>query len=101
MCYRSIRQPVLTDTSINGPLSPGLFLSVPYLRGETAPLCRNTKMDLVVHRSFHFAFLGVMVSLINYGLAMAAHSGALAWKIPWTEEPGGLQSMGSLRVRHD
>ena len=25
----------------------------------------------------------------------------LAWKIPWTEEPGGLQSMGSLRVRHD
>ena len=27
---------------------------------------------------------------------MAPHSGALAWKIPWTEEPGGLQSMGSL-----
>ena len=25
----------------------------------------------------------------------------LAWRIPWTEEPGGLQSMGSLRVRHD
>ena len=33
--------------------------------------------------------------------AMAAHSSTLAWKIPWTEEPGGLQSMGSLRVRHD
>ena len=33
--------------------------------------------------------------------AMAAHSSPLAWKIPWTEEPGGLQSMGSLRVRHD
>ena len=30
---------------------------------------------------------------------MAPHSGTLAWKIPWTEEPGGLQSMGSLRVR--
>ena len=30
--------------------------------------------------------------------AMATHSSALAWKIPWTEEPGGLQSMGSLRV---
>ena len=28
-------------------------------------------------------------------------SSTLAWKIPWTEEPGGLQSMGSLRVRHD
>ena len=33
--------------------------------------------------------------------AMAAHSSTLAWKIPWTEEPGRLRSMGSLRVRHD
>ena len=32
---------------------------------------------------------------------MAAHSSVLAWKIPWTEEPGGLQSMGSQRVGHD
>ena len=32
---------------------------------------------------------------------MASHSSTLAWKIPWTEEPGGLQSMGSLRVGHD
>ena len=32
---------------------------------------------------------------------MAPHSGTLAWKIPWTEEPGGLQSMGSLRVGQD
>ena len=33
--------------------------------------------------------------------AMAPHSSTLAWKIPWTEEPGGLQSMGSLGVGHD
>ena len=32
---------------------------------------------------------------------MATHSTILAWKIPWMEEPGGLQSMGSLRVGHD
>ena len=32
---------------------------------------------------------------------MAAHSSSLAWRIPWTEEPGGLQSMGLQRVRHD
>ena len=32
---------------------------------------------------------------------MATHSKCLAWKIPWTEEPGGLQFMGSQRVRHD
>ena len=40
-----------------------------------------------------------------YGLgsekAMAPHSSTLAWKIPWTEEPGRLQSMGSLRVGLD
>ena len=33
--------------------------------------------------------------------AMATHSSTLAWKIPWMEEPGRLQSMGSRRVRHD
>ena len=33
--------------------------------------------------------------------AMAPHSSTLAWKIPWTEEPGRLQSMGSRRVGHD
>ena len=32
---------------------------------------------------------------------MATHSSILAWKIPWMEEPGRLQSMGSQRVRHD
>ena len=33
--------------------------------------------------------------------AMAPHSSTLAWKLPWMEEPCGLQSMGSLRVGHD
>ena len=32
---------------------------------------------------------------------MAPHSSILAWKIPWTEEPGGLQSIGSQKVGHD
>ena len=32
---------------------------------------------------------------------MATHSSILAWEIPWTEEPGGLQSIGSQRVRHN
>ena len=32
---------------------------------------------------------------------MATHSSTLAWKTPWLEEPGGLQSKGSQRVRHD
>ena len=51
--------------------------------------------------------LGESVSLKGWVLilaeekAMAPHPSTLAWKIPWTEEPGGLQSMGSLRVGHD
>ena len=32
---------------------------------------------------------------------MATHSSLLSWRIPWTEEPGGIQSMGSERVRHN
>ena len=32
---------------------------------------------------------------------MATHASVLAWRIPWTEEPGGLQSIGSQRVKHD
>ena len=32
---------------------------------------------------------------------MATHSSTLAWRIPWMEEPGGLQSMGSQRIGHD
>ena len=51
-----------------------------------------------------------MIKIINFILymvnhnkekAMAPHSSTLAWKIPWMEEPGRLQSLGSLRVGHD
>ena len=42
-----------------------------------------------------------VLQLLTAEKAMAPHSSTLAWKIPWTEEPGGLQSMGSLRVGHD
>ena len=46
-----------------------------------------------------FVFIGY--SLRFSEKAMAPHSSSLAWDIPWTEEPGKLQSMGSLRVGHD
>ena len=39
--------------------------------------------------------------LLSREKAMAPHSSTVAWKIPWMEEPGRLQSMGSLRVGHD
>ena len=51
-----------------------------------------TLIYCLTYTSFFFFFLEK---------AMAPHSNTLAWKIPWMEEPGGLQSMGSLRVGHD
>ena len=41
------------------------------------------------------------ITIVNIYEAMAPHSSTLAWKIPWIEEPGRLQSMGSLRVGCD
>ena len=46
----------------------------------------------------YLSFCNWMISLEK---AMAPHSSTLAWKIPWAEEPGRLQSIGSRRVRHD
>ena len=43
----------------------------------------------------------LVVFRVFYVEAMAPHSSTLAWKIPWIEEPGRLQSMGLLRVGHD
>ena len=57
-------------------------------------------LSLFFQSSF-FSFLFYMVVESITGKAMASHSSTLAWKIPWTEEPGGLQSMGSLRVGYD
>ena len=51
--------------------------------------------DLAAAAEFRGALMGL------WEKAMAPHSSTLAWKIPWTEEPGRLQSMGSQRVRHD
>ena len=62
------------------------------------------------HRpSVHICYRNTITFWINKGQlgalllekAMAPHSSTLAWKIPWMEEPGRLQSLGSLRVRHD
>ena len=46
-------------------------------------------------------FLKNLILIIYLEKAMAPHSSTLAWRIPWTEEPGRLQAMGSLRVGHD
>ena len=47
------------------------------------------------------AVIALVSPALSLEKAMAPHSSTLAWKIPWMEEPGGLQSMGLLRVGHD
>ena len=48
-----------------------------------------------------FLFLDFYLVWLQVEKEMATHSSILAWRIPWTKEPGGLLSMGSHRVRHD
>ena len=59
---------------------------------------RDITLQTKVHLVKVMVFPGIM-----YGMekAMVSHSSTLSWKIPWTEEPGRLQSMESLRVGHD
>ena len=61
------------------------------------PLCPHQVIDI------HLLYLPQLKALhyTSSEKAVAPHSSTLAWKIPWTEETGGLQSMGWLRVRHD
>ena len=108
----------------NGILVPQLRIK-PISPGVEAQSCNHwtTRKVLLVkniyiHTFFFFKFLLILVEneswewfgrlflfMSYYQLfsekAMAAHSSTLAWEIPWTEEPGRLQSMGSWRVRHD
>ena len=67
---------------------------------ERAP--HNLALYWLSHAKTLFSRARTKVALaVKMEKAMAPHSSTLAWKIPWTEEPGGLQSMGSLGVRHD
>ena len=64
-------------------------------------------LSLTYHPLWTTRFWSIKVPNISLGLEdlldkeMATHSSILAWKIPWMEEPGRLQSMGSQRVGHD
>ena len=79
----------LSGTIFIVSLHPHLFLC----RILTA-LCSQSHF----RSNYREAFLSSQPSALEK--AMAPYSSTLAWKIPWMEEPGGLQSMGSLRVGH-
>ena len=61
------------------------------------------EFDNLMQKTYFHVSPMLIYLLLNTFLekAMAPHSRTLAWKIPWTEEPGGLQSVGSLGVGHD
>ena len=67
------------------------------LRDENFPIAQMVKY-LPVMQETRVRFLGQEDPLEK---GMATHSSTLAWRIPWTEEPGGLQSRGSQRAGHD
>ena len=72
-------------------------LSHPYMTtGKTIALTRQTFVGKVMSLLFN-----MLSSEVCPEKAMATHSSTLAWKIPWMEEPGRLQSMGLLGVGHD
>ena len=65
------------------------------------PASINHKSDLFFHEFVFEVWEDIQHYDSSLEKAMAPHSSTLAWKIPWVEEPGGLQSMGLLRVRQD
>ena len=79
------------------------WVAKPYSRGSSQP--RNqTGVSCMAGRFFIRAAQWNYITKINHMtdiITMAPHSSTLAWKIPWTEEPGRLQSMGPRRVGHD
>ena len=70
---------------------------------EQSPLIKSAPTVLLSLQLVISFMLFFILGSIVFGSekAMATHSSILAWKIPWMEEPGGPQSMGSLRVGHD
>ena len=118
----------LMDCSLPGSSIHGIFqarilewVAISFSRGssqprdqtQVSPHCRQTLYRLSHQRSHNIFtgskhttlwewiwFLKLVKSHLNPRKARATHS-SIAWKIPWTEEPGGLQSMGSQRVGHD
>ena len=83
-------------------------LDVPQMRHTGRFLFRNSLQPPLCVLLFSFCpssptkgFLFIPLLWYPSEKTMAPHSSTLAWKIPWAEEPGGLQSMGSLRVGHD
>ena len=95
-------EPVLSGLHNLKALHPSGQNHLLQVRYQPTVPCAHTvmfKYCVYIHHKIGIQFLNVLFSLSEK--AMAPHSSTFAWKIPWTEEPGRLQSMVSLRVGHD
>ena len=96
-----------SQNSNTGNLSPVLELiissNVDFLISVWLQDCSNVWEGLCnVYTFFPFLLIYLFIYLYIYSRERNGnHSSILAWRMPWTEEPGGLKSMGSQRVRHD
>ena len=94
-CPRAFARRLPSPFSSHGSLSLhlGTYSNIPW-----ASLVAQMENNLPAMQKAQVRSLGREEPLEN---GMPTHSSILAWRIPWTEEPGELQSMGSQRVRHD
>ena len=86
------------------PLGSQVSISHSEFCSTVGKICVSFPLKEVDAFSFSFGFLNftfLCLNIVFLEKAMAPHSCTLAWKIPWTEEPDGLQSMGSRRVGHN
>ena len=96
--------PLPTEPTISPQASTPVSQSTPVFTPGSLPIPSQPEFSHVSIVEYYFFPPNVFfLKQLYWGMekATATHSSALAWKIPWTEEPGRLQSMGLLRVGHD
>ena len=83
----------------NRRVGPGNLYVTLRRRQNTLKIMRTEYLVLLTKWGLRFHLIQIYVCM--WEKAMAPHSSTPAWKLPWTEEPGKLRSMGSLSVGHD
>ena len=87
------------SVSLKYTLTPGLIFLISFLKCISVTF--ECWIPLHIHTHIYTHTYIVCINIYILEKEMATHSSTLVWKIPWVEEPGRLQSMGSQRVGHD
>ena len=97
-CLVFIQLPFYLQLPLSCFVMLAIFITFCWVYIQVALLESHENLQIIgTHTSWSYTIHGSSLTPTT----MAPHSSTLAWKIPWMEEPGGPQSMGSLRVRHD